>query len=185
MCNLTGLVFSSDEQGWLALALVAQANRDNLDKQLTALQRWHQRWPLHPATINLPEELALLNQIITERPNNIVLMLPLQGKNAVAGKAIRDGFLASYYAARNAGDQLPAIRIIDTSNSSDFATLYDQVTQQGADFIIGPLHKQHVQSLQARRSLPTPTLALNYGAADDNTNQLYQFGRSVTIWTNN
>lgn len=170
---------NSDEQGWLALALVAQANRDNLDKQLTALRRWQLRWPLHPAAGNLPEELALLNQIITERPSNIVLMLPLKGKNALAGTAIRDGFLASYYAAKTAGDQLPTVRIIDTANTSDFAGLYDETVQQGADFIIGPLQKQHVQTLQARRSLTIPTLALNYGAIDDHTSQLYQFGLSA------
>lgn len=169
----------SDEQGWLALALVAQANRDNLDKQLTALQRWQLRWPLHPAAANLPKELALLSQIITERPSNIVLMLPLQGRNALAGQAIRDGFLASYYAALNAGDKLPAVRIIDTTNIADFNQAYDDVAQQGADFIIGPLEKSHVQTLQSRRSLAIPTLALNYGLDNSNTEQLYQFGLSA------
>jgi len=170
---------SSDEQGWLALALLVQANKSNMDRQLSALQHWLQRWPLHPAALNLPQELALLDLIITERPNNVLLMLPLQGENAVAGKAIRDGFMAAYYEAKAAGDQIPVIRIIDTAASNDFRSLYDEASLQGADIIIGPLKKQHVQTLQNSAALTTPTLALNYGALDTNTEQLYQFGLSA------
>lgn len=170
---------SRDEQGWLSLALLEQTNKSNLDQQLTALQRWLQRWPGHPAALNLPQGLALLELIITERPSNIVLMLPLQGKNAVAGKAIRDGFMAAYYEAKAAGDQTPDIRIIDTSTSTDFRNQYNEASLQGADFIIGPLQKQHVQTLQDSGSLITPTLALNYGAEEISTEQLYQFGLSA------
>ncbi|MEH6358224.1 MAG: penicillin-binding protein activator [Pseudomonadales bacterium] len=169
----------SDEQGWLSLALLEQLNKSNMDRQLSALQHWLQRWPSHPAALNLPQELSLLDLIITERPNNVVLMLPLQGKNAVAGKAIRDGFMAAYYDAKAAGDYTPDIRIIDTAASSDFRLLYDEVSLQGADFIIGPLKKAHVQTLQNSGSLITPTLALNYGAEETSTEQLYQFGLSA------
>jgi len=169
----------TDEQGWLALAILAQANKANLDQQLAALQRWLQRWPTHPAAFNLPEELALLELIITERPSNIVLMLPLKGKNAVAGKAIRDGFMAAYYQAQISGDQTPSVRIIDTAQQRDFIDLYQQASLEGADFIIGPLQKQHVQTLQNNRKLTTPTLALNYGSEDNNIEHLYQFGLSA------
>jgi len=170
---------SRDEQGWLSLALLAQTNKSNLDRQLSALQRWLQHWPQHPAAINLPQELALLELIITERPGNVVLMLPLQGKNAVAGKAIRDGFMAAYYEAKAAGDQTPDIRVIDTTSSDDFQRQYDEASLEGADFIIGPLQKQHVKTLQRSDSLATPTLALNYGDKEISTRQLYQFGLSA------
>jgi len=170
---------NSDEQGWLSLALLEQTNKSNLDQQLAALQRWQQRWQQHPAALNLPQELALLDLIITERPSNIVLMLPLQGKNAIAGQAIRDGFMAAYYEAKAAGDQTPDIRIIDTSSNDGFRNIYTKASLQGADFIIGPLQKQHVQTLQDSGSLITPTLALNYGTEDISTEQLYQFGLSA------
>ena len=78
---------NSNEQGWLSLALLTQTNSNNLDQQFSALQRWLQRWPTHPATLNLPQELALLERIISERPNNIVLMLPLQGKKFRGGES--------------------------------------------------------------------------------------------------
>jgi len=170
---------SSDEQGWLSLAILAQTNKANLDQQLTALQRWLQRWPLHPAALSLPEELALLDLIITERPSNIVLMLPLKGKNAVAGKAIRDGFMAAYYQAQISGDQTPSVRVIDTAQQRNFTDLYQQASLEGADFIIGPLQKQHVQTLQSSGKLTIPTLALNYGNEENNIENLYQFGLSA------
>jgi len=170
---------SSDEQGWLSLAMLAQSNKSNLDQELAALQHWLQRWPLHPAAQNLPQELALLELIITERPSNVVLMLPLKGKNAVAGKAIRDGFMAAYYEAHTAGDQTPSVRVIDTTQQTDFIDLYNEAALQGADFIIGPLQKQHVQALQHNNKLMTPTLALNYGSEQSNIDQLYQFGLSA------
>jgi len=170
---------SSDEQGWLSLAMLSQSNKSNLDQELAALHRWLQRWPLHPAAQNLPQELALLELIITERPSNVVLMLPLKGKNAVAGKAIRDGFMAAYYEAHTAGDQTPSIHVIDTTQQTDFITLYNEAALQGADFIIGPLQKQHVQALQRGSKLMTPTLALNYGSEQSNIDQLYQFGLSA------
>jgi len=169
----------ADEQGWLSLAILAKANEANLDQQLSALQRWLQHWPNHPAAISLPEELALLDRIITERPNNIVLMLPLKGKNAVAGKAIRDGFMAAYYQAQVSGNKTPNLRVIDTSQTQNFMALYQQAANESADFIIGPLQKQHVQTLQKTGSLPTPTLALNYGNEAVTTTGLYQFGLSA------
>lgn len=169
----------TDEQGWLSLAILQKANAANLDHQLAALHRWLQRWPNHPAASNLPEELALLDRIITERPDNIVLMLPLKGKNAVAGKAIRDGFMAAYYQARQSNDKTPRVRIIDTTQSQNFIALYQQAVTEGADFIIGPLQKQHVQTLQTMGNLTTPTLALNYGNEAISVAQLFQFGLSA------
>ena len=87
--------------------------------------------------------------------------------------------MAAYYEAKAAGDQTPKIRIIDTSNNTNFRALYNKASLQGADFIIGPLEKQHVQTLQNSGPLTTPTLALNYSSQDISTKQLYQFGLSA------
>ena len=173
----------AEEKGWLSLAVIAQTNKANLDQQLQALQNWLTRWPTHPAALNLPKELALLDRMISERPNNIALMLPLTGKNAIAGKAIRDGFMAAYYQARAAGDKIPQVRVINTADHSNFIELYQQTALAGADFIIGPLEKQSVQSLLQNRALTIPTLALNYSNLEFDSAQptpnLYQFGLSA------
>lgn len=163
-------------QGWLRLALLVKNNQEDLDQQLTALNRWQQEWPNHPAALDLPDELKLLNRIVTERPRQITLLLPLNGNNGVAGRAIRDGFLSAYYHARSLHSQTPRISIIDTSTSNNIAELYDQAVAQGAEMIIGPLEKENVRALMRQPDLIIPTLAFNYGPSEIKTDNLYQFG---------
>lgn len=165
--------------GWLQLAVLVKDNQDDLDRQLSALNQWLAKWPNHPGAVNLPDELKLLSTIITERPQKITLMLPLSGPNAAAGKAIRDGFFAAYYNARALQSQTPDISILDTSRSDNFLALYDQAIAQGSELIIGPLQKNHVQILEQQFDLAIPTLALNYGANEKATTNLYQFGLSA------
>ena len=108
-------------------------------------------------------------------------MLPLSGKLATTGTAVRDGIMAAYYQAKKAGASIPEIRIYDTSKTSDFWSLYKQVILDGNELVIGPLAKQSVTRLQQESRLPVPTLALNYGLRDatENPDQLFQFGLAV------
>ncbi len=178
--NLQSTSFS-DYQGWLEVVLLTRENLDDLDLQLQALDNWLLRWPQHPAALSLPYELAILKTMISERPERITLMLPLKGENATAGKAIRDGFLTAYYAARARQSNTPTIRIIDTTSHENFLFLYDNAVLEGTDLIIGPLEKEHVDILAAHQNLIVPTLALNYditepGPGREITENLFQFG---------
>ena len=166
----------SDLLGWLSLVALSNANQDDLDRQLRALSEWLQFWPEHYAAQNLPNELALLSAMVTDRPKNVSLLLPLSGKNEVAGKAILNGFLTAYYAARERGSYTPELQILDTGKGATAQLLYDQALQSGSDFIIGPLAKDQVQQLQTSPNLPIATLALNYGNDELVTENLYQFG---------
>lgn len=174
----------SDVAGWLQLAALTKNNQDDLSRQLDALNDWLNRWPNHPAALNLPDELTLLSTMVMERPQHITLMLPLKGKNGVAGRAIRDGFLSAYYAAQGMRSQTPRIDIIDTAGTDNFLALYDDAIAQGSELIIGPLQKKHVHQLAVQPDLIVPTLALNYQAngqdsIPENTPNLYQFGLSA------
>ena len=162
-------------QGWLSLASLAQNNEFDLDRQLALLNQWQRDWPLHPAANPLPQSLTLLQTMVDNRPNHITLMLPLSGKNSAAGSAVRDGFLAAYYQAKQQGAPVPVLRVVDTHNGTPFLQLYDQAVLADTDFIIGPLDKNHVKALQATPQL-VPTLALNYGNKGIATENLFQFG---------
>ena len=165
--------------GWLQLALLTRTNQEDLDLQLSALNEWLDRWQTHPGAANLPDELKILSTIITERPQHITLMLPLEGPNAAAGKAVRDGFFAAYYSAHTQNSQTPTITVMDTSNTGNILELYDSAVAQGSELIIGPLQKNHVQALQQQPDLMVPTLALNYSTLQKWTPGLYQFGLSA------
>lgn len=168
--------FSQQYRGWLALAIVAKEQQGDIDRQLQQLEDWRQQWVGHPANETLPGGLALLKEIAANRPQHIALMLPLTGKLGALGKAVRDGFIAALYDARDSGGKVPTLTIYNTEDGGDFLLNYQQAVDAGAELVIGPLQRHRVRQLY-NRSLPVPTLALN--RVDDNAltpPQLYQFG---------
>ncbi|NVK38682.1 MAG: penicillin-binding protein activator [Gammaproteobacteria bacterium] len=168
-------------KGWLELALIIKRNQIDLDRQLSSLRLWQAQYDNHPAAKELPGGLDQLEEYIESKANYIALMVPLSGKLAVTGKAVRDGLFAAYYQAKQAGAQVPEIKVYDTAKSRDFWSLYKQAILDGNELIIGPLEKQYVERLQQESRLPVPTLALNYGNRDasENPSQLYQYGLAV------
>jgi uncharacterized protein len=169
--------FGGEYQGWLELALIAKDNQGDLDEQIRQLDQWHQRWSSHPANGQLPGGLELIKELATSRPQQLALLLPLTGKLAPFGKAVRDGFIAALYQTRQRGGHVPQLKVYNSEDSGDFITLYHKAVSDGAEMIVGPLEKQRVRLLFDQVELPVPTLALNridnYGQAPTN---MFQFG---------
>ncbi len=168
-------------KGWLELTLIVKHTQIDLDRQLRALRKWQVKYHNHPAAKQLPGDLAQIEDYVESRAKYVALMLPLSGRLAATGKALRDGLLAAYYQALQAGAEVPEIKIYDTAQSKDFWSLYKQAILDGNELIIGPLEKKSVIRLQQEDHLPVPTLALNYGNRDqtENPEQLFQFGLAV------
>lgn len=149
-----------DLQGWAQLAQISRDNTTNLKRQLERVELWQMQWPGHPASLELPSDLQLLNQLVRQQPRKIALLLPQTGRLAGAASAVRDGFLASYFELPKE-DFRPEIAQYDTA-SADINTVYDQAVQDGAQIVIGPLSKDNVEALAQRPFLSVPVLALNY-----------------------
>ena len=164
-------------RGWYELALISKDNQGDLDKQLTHIHNWVARWPDHPASLRLPKDLQLLQQLISERPQQVALLLPQSGPLAKAGKAIRDGFIAAYYQAQSQGGTIPTLKVYD-SNQGLLAN-YQQAVDEGSELIIGPLGREQVSQLSQLDQLPVPTLAVNYSEDSEPAENLYQFGLSA------
>lgn len=111
------------------------------------------------------------------KPKQIALLLPLQGGNATSGQAIRNGFLTAYYYAKQQQADAPAVTVMDTSGA-DIVALYQQAVDKGADFVVGPLTKENLQTLAGKGALTRPTLALNTLDNGAVVGNLYQFGLS-------
>lgn len=97
----------------------------------------------------------------------VALLLPLTGSLATAGKAIRDGFFASYFSneqgAENQGVERPQVRVFDTGDSVDGALgAYEKAVADGSARVVGPLAREQVQALFERVELTVPVLALNF-----------------------
>lgn len=165
--------------GWLDLARVRKDAASNLDLFKSELSRWQSYWHDHPASRQLPADMALLADISQNPIRHIAVFLPQTGPLSKAGQSIRDGLIA---AAMNAKEQLatpPVLSFFD-SNKMSVSEMYAAAEKAGAKVVVGPLSKDKVTTLQTRYSLPLPTLALNYGTnGKTNNTQLLQFALSA------
>jgi outer membrane PBP1 activator LpoA protein len=168
-----------EAQGWLELASLVRTPDAGIDEQGRIIRGWQNNWPGHPAAQVLPSELQLIATLAESRPEKIALVLPLEGPLATAGKAIRDGFLAAYYLDDSADRGETDIRIFNSAGTS-FSDLYQQLSEQDIDLIVGPLEKEALAGLGSMNTLPVPALGLNYLPADAQpADGLYQFGLSA------
>jgi outer membrane PBP1 activator LpoA protein len=166
-----GAAVTSNLSGWLLLAGISKQYHTDPIQQWEALNNWKSAWSRHPAAKQLPSSLEMLAQIIQDQPQVIALLLPLQGDLGTYGRAIRDGILATHYAMHGK----PDIKIFDTS-SKDIEQVLAQAQAAGAEFIIGPLSRENVNTLARNPTLPVPVLALNRSLDGLTSPRLYQFG---------
>lgn len=165
--------------GWYQLALLSKSHQFNLDKQLEVINHWVIDWPQHAASERLPKDLQLLQQLIAERPTQVALLLPQQGRLGTAGNAVRDGFVAAYYEAMQQQHTIPRLKFYDTSKGN-IIDIYHRAVAEGAEMVIGPLDKDKVAELSRLEVLPIPTLAVNYSEDEQEpAGGLYQFGLST------
>jgi outer membrane PBP1 activator LpoA protein len=148
--------------GWLRLGRLAADQRGSQAGLALALRSWQQAHPQHPANdLLIPELLAALDAAAF-LPERVALLLPLSGRQQAAGAAVRDGFMAAYYARAGEADAQPEIRIYDT-NGPGVATAYRDAVADGTQIVVGPLLKESLQTLAGSEAgLGVPTLGLNY-----------------------
>jgi len=164
--------------GWLELSYLTRKNRQQPEQLLKAIETWRQRYPLHPANSQMPEELELVASAKIYKPKQVALLLPLSGRLANGGRMIRDGFFAAHYQAMTAGDLV--IKVYDTAMSLSPLTPYQNAIDEGADFIVGPLTKEAVDEIAQQENHPIPQLSLNLSEKVLSLPQeYYQFGLPV------
>ena len=97
----------------------------------------------------LPLMLALPAQA------EVLVLLPEHGSLAAAGKSVREGLSAAYYA----GTRRPALRFVDSSDQPMDILLAKEV-KADTELVIGPLNRQQVGEL-VNINPTIPVLALN------------------------
>lgn len=158
--------------GWIELALL-QRDFPDPARRPRQLSEWRSRYPQHPVQDDILKTIVPQREQFGPRLDHIALLLPLEGPFAKAAGAVRDGFLAAYYAQDGAAPK-PQIRLYDTAKG-DIAALYQRAVDEGATLVVGPLEKEAVAAL-ARIELPAPALALNFIDDAIVNPGLYQFG---------
>ena len=164
-------------KGWLELAYLNHAYQYDISTQITHLKIWLTKWSQHPAASQLPNSLNLLLKYAEDRPSKIAVILPFGGKLSATANIIRDGIIASHFAAQNDNSSTPTLVFFNSAGTSSIESLYQSAVDGGAELIIGPLSKENVRSLQNLDVLPVDTLALNRSDLEiKSPEKLYQFG---------
>lgn len=162
--QLQGLNVASDEselQGWIFVATQVKTNANDRDALNSRLQSWYEINPTHPIVTNPPQQLQSWINGDASQPKNIALLLPLSGKFGTQGQTIRDGFIHAMTndSTRPLDMQL---NVIDTA-STDVNSIYQQLSTNQTDFVVGPLIKSNIESFQALNANGAiPMLALNF-----------------------
>jgi len=175
---------TESERGWFELVPL-------LDGSLTATQlatrsaEWSARHPGHAGSTLLPAGAASVAggaaPASTTAPRtppplpaghlNVAVLLPLSGKHELSGVAVRDGFLAAWFA--DPANLRPHVRIYDTAKTA--AAVYSRAIADGAQFVVGPLTKEDLAAIVAAQQMSVPTLALNSLGGGQAPSFLYQF----------
>ncbi len=146
--------------GWLELAPVAADLGRDPAHAAAELAAWRKRYPAHPANDSI---LAAAKPAATAAPisypDQIALLLPLSGRSEGIGVAVRDGFLAAYFATD--ASARPHLRIYDVAEQP-VANVYSQAVEDGAGIVVGPLTKEDVAEVAPLAAGRIPLLALNF-----------------------
>ena len=172
-------------RGWLELAAIAATSARSPAAAMPDVAAWKRKYPSHPANDAVSSELLGVPQqeVAEQAPiapaqgaEHVALLLPLSGRQTTAATTIRDGFLTAFYLSPAA--ERPRVHIYDTATMSA-ADAIARATQEGAQFIVGPLLRDEVNAVADVSGQRPPVLALNFLSADRSIpNGFYQFALS-------
>ncbi|SEI40646.1 hypothetical protein SAMN05421831_101329 [Allopseudospirillum japonicum] len=165
-------------KGWFELAYLRQQSGQEISYLFDEVLRWQTRYPEHPASSQLPKDVALLTRMAQNPVQQIAVFLPETGALATPAEALRNGLIAHQLFASQQGLPAPRLKFYNTEGA-DLDALYQRARAEGADFVVGPLAKAKVTQLQQKSTLPLPTLALNYGTNTTRNPDLIEFGLSA------
>ena len=126
-----------------------------------SLTQFQQVYRGHVLSEAIPQEVLEAVKVEPIYASKIAVLLPLSGRLARTGNAVKNGIMAAYYndvEQKNSERNLPRLRFIDTNESSP-QSLIEQIGE--TKFVIGPLLKETVDSLIPMLPPSINVLALN------------------------
>jgi uncharacterized protein len=164
-------------KGWAEIALLAHdAGADPATFQ-TRYRQEHSKRLGHPAHPRLAETYVKILSGGYAAGDSVSVMLPRGGRFAGAATSVKEGIEAASRA--DSSGNRPTLDFIDSSQTARTRTLHAKAVEAGADYVIGPLEKESVDSLAAGPALAVPTLALNQTTRDNQpAANLFQFSLS-------
>lgn len=169
----------NDVSAWLDLAITQKRYKDNARLLSEGLSLWAQTYPNHPAINYLSKDALAVRDVDFLAPKKVALIVPLTGRFANVGGAIRDGFLAGYFQTRQQSGELPEVKVYDSANGDSMEQIYQNAMLDGVEMVVGPLLKKNIDQLTRFSQMPIPTLVLNRLNYEFSPTNMYQFGLPV------
>ncbi|MDP5150557.1 penicillin-binding protein activator [Rheinheimera baltica] len=145
---------SYNTAAWLSLAQLSRRHIGQPEALQQAFADWQRRYPTLPALEHLPAGVQQLIHLKPYQPQRVAVVLPLSGQFRPHAQALQYGILA---AATNQG--IANLVFIDSQQSA--VEIQQQISQAQAEFVIGPLLKEQVDSISQLTDWNWPTLFLN------------------------
>ncbi|MFY8133787.1 MAG: penicillin-binding protein activator, partial [Aquimonas sp.] len=155
-----------EENAQAIASLLGQMRPAELQRASAALRRGdplydHAARQLRSLGLAMPSASGVAIASPEQRARRVALVLPRTGPLAAAGEAVRDGFMAGYYA--DAGER-PEVVLYDAGDSVEQnLEAFRAASADGAERIVGPLSRESVTALFEMGTLQVPVLALNRG----------------------
>lgn len=143
---------NAEVAGWLRLGLIGQREWLAPEEFDGALNVWESEHNLHSARVALLPALREAHARRQSYPPRIAVLLPLSGRFAGPGVALRDGLIATWQQmARVNSQQPPELIFIDTeaSQPSQWLEQLAAVGDLDDSAVIGPLRKEMVDQMLA------------------------------------
>ena len=155
-------------EGWMKL--ISYSNKYGVThvEFVKRLNNWQSFYPNHPAQSIIPLIIEE-NNVTTPVIENVVVLLPLSGKQKRAGEVTQQGILSAY---NNSPEK--KLHFFDSA-TLDYSTLTAKLSVLQADYVIGPLLKQNVDKFLSTPDIVTPTLLLNLPSTSINDANITAF----------
>ena len=153
--SLLSAATSTEQSGWLALAIIGKNAIRSPESLQQQLMQWGAQYPNHTLSNHIPDRLVAAANVIPYAPKKISIILPLSGRFERIGQAVQNGILSNLMAQNSEQD----IQLIDSHDVGAVAA-YQQAIASDSEFIIGPLLKNNVEQV-ATIETTIPTLFLN------------------------
>lgn len=146
---------------FIALRNLTKQYAESAAQLRQGIRQFQLSYPGHMLATYLPEDIEKAKQISAPALKEVAVLLPLSGRLASTGEAVKDGMMSAYYqqlSTQQDTDSLPALRFIDTVGKSPEA-LIEALGE--AKFMVGPLLKETVEDLVPLLPTGVNMLALN------------------------
>lgn len=144
---------------WIGLVEQLRQNANNPVKRQSLLDEWKLTNPDHLAGIYPLEIIESAPSEVFIKPSRIGVLLPLTGKFAAQGEAIRNGLLKGYMDDEYNLEK-PSLQFYDTHQLS-MKAIVAKLQADGIQYVIGPLQKHKVSEYLSLTQHSYPTLAMN------------------------